>query len=137
MEKSIRNRMTKQRGTVLEELKKLKSHPTADELYMIVREKLPRISLGTVYRNLDILSESGEIRRLDIGGGQWRFDGNTQKHYHVRCIECGRVGDIFGLQDGFPIEQVRKATDFEIITHQLEFKGICPNCKKKSNGDTQ
>ena len=72
-------------------------HPTADEVYQVVRKRLPRISLGTVYRNLDVLSESGEISRLDRCGAQYRFDGDLEQHYHIRCSSCGRVDDIEGV----------------------------------------
>ena len=75
-------RMARQRAVILEELRKLKSHPTADELYSIVRERLPRISLGTVYRNLDFLADSGEIRRLEAAGSTKRFDGDISNHQH-------------------------------------------------------
>ena len=87
-------RMTRQRAVILEELRKVKTHPTADELYSIVRERLPRISLGTVYRNLDFLADTGEIRRLEAAGTTKRFDGDISWHQHVRCIHCGRIGDV-------------------------------------------
>ena len=85
--------MTQQRKVILEELKKTNSHPGADEIYERVRKRLPQISLGTVYRNLEILSELGEIQNLELGGGLKRFDSNPKKHYHIRCIRCGRVDD--------------------------------------------
>ena len=90
----IQTRMTRQRAVILEELRKTTTHPTADELYGKVRERLPRISLGTVYRNLDFLADSGEIRRLEAAGTTKRFDGNMVEHQHVRCLCCGRIGDI-------------------------------------------
>ena len=79
---------------ILEELQKLTSHPTAAGLYEIVRRRLPRISLGTVYRNLELLTRLGTIQKLEFGGGEARFDGNVQRHDHVRCVECGRLDDI-------------------------------------------
>jgi Fur family ferric uptake transcriptional regulator len=124
-------RDTRQRRTILEELKKLKTHPTADELYEIVRKQIPRISLGTVYRNLDILADSGMILRLEHGAGCYRFDGNPENHYHVRCSICGRVDDISDA----PLEDIEQAIQekcgYEILTHRLEFIGICPDCQKK------
>lgn len=123
-------RMTHQRRVILDELKKVTSHPTADKVYEMVRQRLPRISLGTVYRNLEILSKCGMIQKLELGGNQQRFDGNTKNHYHVRCIRCGRVDDV-------PVEPVamfedalRRVSDYEIIGHRLEFVGLCPQCKK-------
>jgi len=89
-----RMRLTNQRQVLMEELRKVSTHPTADELYDLVRERLPRTGLGTVYRNLELLSECGIITKLETGGKQKRFDGNTSPHYHIRCNTCGRVDDI-------------------------------------------
>jgi Fur family ferric uptake transcriptional regulator len=124
-------RMTRQRQAILEELRNADWHPTADEVYERVRRRLPRISLGTVYRNLEILSESGMIRKLDFGGAKKRFDSKLEDHYHVRCISCGRVEDIpvkplTMIQDAF--NDVR---DYQIIGHQLVLIGLCPVCKKR------
>src|SRR5262249_59374589 len=68
-------------------------HPTADWVYRQARRRLPRISLGTVYRNLKRLAEEGLIREIHAGGHPARFDGNTGRHYHIRCLGCGRVND--------------------------------------------
>lgn len=123
-------RLTKQRQVILEELRAVTSHPTANELYLMVRRRLPRISLGTVYRNLDILSESGVIRKLELSGNLKRFDGITDNHYHVRCTACGRVEDV--RVDPIPmIEEIAdKLVDFEITNHRLEFFGLCPSCRE-------
>jgi Fur family ferric uptake transcriptional regulator len=125
--------MTRQRKIILEQLREIDTHPAADEVYEMVRRRLPRISLGTVYRNLEVLSARGMIRKLELGGSQRRFDGDMANHYHVRCIRCDRVEDA-------PIEAiaevedtVRGASDFEIVGHQLQFFGICPTCKKQGS----
>lgn len=123
--------MTRQRQIILEELKKVKTHPTADELYERVRRRLPRISLGTVYRNLDVLSQFGAIQRLDLAGVQRRFDGEPEAHYHVRCITCGRVDDVSfepmpGLERG-----LRDLCGYKVVGHRLEFIGLCPKCQKR------
>lgn len=124
-----RLRMTKQRRVILSELKKLKTHPSADELHQRVRRVLPRISLGTVYRNLEVLSREGSIEKLEVGGSQRRYDANTTAHYHVRCVKCGRVEDV-SVQPVKSIERrVRAATDYEVLGHSLEFVGLCPRCK--------
>jgi Fe2+ or Zn2+ uptake regulation protein len=124
--------MTRQRQVILEELRKVKTHPTADEVYEMVRQRLPRVSLGTVYRNLEMLSQLGMIRKLEQGGSRRRFDGNVREHYHVRCIRCGRLEDA-------PVESVaaiedalHPVTDYEIVGHRLEFIGLCPQCKKSA-----
>ncbi len=122
--------MTQQRQIILEELRKVTTHPSADEVYEMVRKRLPRISLGTVYRNLDILSELGEIQKLELGGDLKRFDREPRKHYHIRCMHCGRVDDA----PIAPLNQIENelygATVYTIIGHRLEFEGLCPQCSK-------
>ncbi|UCD91394.1 MAG: transcriptional repressor [Desulfobacterales bacterium] len=120
--------MTQQRKTILDVLKKTKTHPSADEIYEIVKQKLPRISLGTVYRNLEVLSELGMIQVLELSGSLKRFDWDPNKHYHIRCIRCDRV-------ENAPIAPMRQlendlyeSTVFEIVGHNLEFTGLCPRC---------
>jgi len=129
--------MTEQRRVILEVLRSRNDHPSADELYERVRTRLPRISLGTVYRNLDILSELGEIQKLELSGSLKRFDGIAHKHYHIRCIECNRVDDA----PIAPLNQIEDelygTTVFEIIGHNLEFTGLCPACTRNREGDLQ
>lgn len=125
-------RNTRQRQVVLEELKKLTSHPTAADLYEITRARMPKISLGTVYRNLELLAENGVIQKLEIGGSEARFDGNPERHYHVRCARCERVDDVHDLPGGFVKRPVKHLSGYEILGLRLEFIGICPECRKRS-----
>jgi len=129
MDNRTRTRMTRQRGVILEELKKLRSHPTADELYLVVRSRLPRISLGTVYRNLQFLSQQGLIRTLSSANGQMRFDGDTEEHYHVRCVRCDRVDDL----PGRPLVKFERGrvgkNAYRILGYKIELVGICPDCE--------
>ena len=120
-------RMTNQRLIILEELWNMKTHPTADELYAVVRQRMPRISLGTVYRNLQTLAADGKIRMLK-DSGRMRFDSSLHDHYHVRCLSCGRVDDmpesaVKGLR-----ENMSEKTDYRIVGFRVEFVGICPDC---------
>lgn len=126
-------RVTKQRRVLLDELCKLKSHPTADDLYQMVRQRLPRISLGTVYRNLELMAGQGLIQKLEIGGTQKRFDGNADLHYHVRCLQCGRVDDLDLPPDCRVEQQAAQRTRFKILRHRLEFSGLCPDCQLKES----
>lgn len=130
MLKDANLRMTRQRTVILEELRRVDTHPSADEIYAMVRQKLPRISLGTIYRNLEILSASGEIRRIESGGSLKRFDGRADDHYHIRCVGCDRLVDAF-VDLEFDIEARAKSagTEFAIVGHQLEFLGVCPACR--------
>ncbi len=124
-------RMTAQRRIILEELRKVRTHPTAGEIYEIVRKSLPRISLGTVYRNLDLLSEIGLIQKLETAGTKKRFDATVENHCHVRCMKCGRVDDV--LVDPGPMidEALAEIGDYEILGHRIEFVGLCPECRKE------
>jgi Fur family transcriptional regulator, ferric uptake regulator len=121
-------RHSRQRQVILEELQKLTSHPTAVGLYQIVRERLPKVSLGTVYRNLDLLTRAGIIQKLEFGGEEARFDGNLAPHDHVRCVKCGRVDDIVAP----PLDLLGGANhDFNgycVLGHRVEFFGVCPQC---------
>lgn len=130
-------RKTRQREVILEELLKVRTHPTADEIYRVVRKRLPNISLGTVYRNLEILSQTGVIRKLDLAGTQKRFDATTENHYHVRCKGCGRLDDL----PGEPIPEIERffagMTDYLIDSHTLEFTGYCPKCKAAAEKSDQ
>ena len=127
-------RMTKQRKLILEELRKVKDHPTAYEVYERVKDRLPKISLGTVYRNLENLSANGIIARLDMGQGQRRFDASTEEHYHIRCDFCGRLDDIplNTLYDTANImDIVSNASGYDVFGCGMDFHGLCPECKKE------
>ena len=121
-------RHSRQRQVILEELQKLTTHPTAAGLYQIVRQRLPKISLGTVYRNLDLLTRTGIIQKLEFGSEEARFDGNLAPHDHVRCVKCGRVDDIIAP----PLDLLGGANhDFNgycFLGHRVEFFGVCPQC---------
>jgi Fe2+ or Zn2+ uptake regulation protein len=126
-------RMTRQRQVIMEELRATDQHPSADDLHGRVKQKLPRISLGTVYRNLEILTELGEIQTIALAGNLKRFDGIPQNHYHMRCVHCDRLVDA-------PMEVIdsleralQEKTEFRILDHQLEFTGICPDCQALLN----
>lgn len=123
-------RNTPQRRVILEELRALKTHPTAAELFSIVREKLPRVSLGTVYRNLEVLYEDGQINRLELAGAETRFDGMVDPHLHIRCTECGRIDDIMdpSLMTGQPAE----LGGYQVKGCRLEYFGTCPDCRQEA-----
>lgn len=124
-------RISRQRRIILEELQKVKSHPSAQEIYDIVRRRLPRVSLGTVYRNLEILAESGLINKLESSGAQRRFDSETGKHYHGRCLRCDRIVDLPFKPLDYIENNFLGLTDFLIMGCRLEFVGLCPECQQK------
>jgi len=123
-------RMTIQRKIILETMRHLKSHPTADELYALIKPRLPRISLATVYRNLETLAVEGIIRKFSLQGStQKRFDGNPHPHCHAQCIRCGKIEDIMVDPGLDPKAYVKEAWGFDIQDWTIEFKGICAECK--------
>lgn len=124
-------RLTTQRQIILEELSKVTSHPTANEVYDMVRKRLPRIGLGTVYRNLELLAESGVIMKLEVGGTQKRFDATIEAHYHIRCTSCGKVDDIDMEVKSKLNDMAAESCNYEILGHHIEFSGICEDCTGK------
>ena len=123
-----KTRLTKQRQVILEVLRSHNIHPTADTLYEMVRKRLPRISLGTVYRNLEILTALGEIQTLELSGSQKRYDGIAQKHYHIRCVNCDQVDDAPIAPLNTLEDTLYGSTVYTIMGHRLEFIGLCPKC---------
>lgn len=133
---STNTRTTRQRSIILEELQSVTSHPTADELYQMVRRRLPRISLGTVYRNLDLLAAQRRILRLEAAGHQMRFDATTEEHQHIRCVQCGRVADVRMDQPPAPLQEIAQATQYRVLRRRVNFDGVCPDCCACESADT-
>ncbi len=105
-------------------------HPTAETVYMEIRKEFPNISLGTVYRNLSLLSEIGEIQKISSENGPDRFDGNPAPHYHFFCTECDSVLDL-EMENIDHINTIAAASfDGTIAGHITHFYGLCPECKK-------
>lgn len=125
-------RLTPQRQAILEELRKVKSHPTASDVYEAVRARCPNISLGTVYRNLESMSRRGMIQCIEVAGRQMRFDADVSVHYHIRCVECGRVDDVADEAWDRLERMAADATGYEVLSHSVEFAGLCPRCKGHS-----
>lgn len=124
-------RNTIQRALVLEAVKRLRCHATADEIYAEIAREHPHISRATVYRNLNLLAELGEIRKLEIPGAADRYDHRCHDHCHVRCEICGRVFDV-DMEYVAGLEQnIRDAHGFAFTGYDILFRGICPECRKK------
>lgn len=132
MQSTQKSRMTRQRAIILEELRMVTSHPTVDEVFQMVRNSLPNISLATVYRNLDLLTTAGLIQKIELPGSQMRFDGNPNHHYHMRCNDCSVVKDIsikpISAIDG----AIKNIDEYEITSYRLEFSGLCNKCNYRS-----
>lgn len=123
---------SRQRESIKEYLMSTNSHPTADTVYMHVRKEFPNISLGTVYRNLNLLAEIGEAVKITTPDGGDRFDGNTAPHYHFFCSHCGSVLDM-AMENLDSINALAgEHFDGEIESHNITFYGRCGDCVKKS-----
>lgn len=120
---------SKQRESIKNFLVTRYDHPTAETVYLNIRKEFPNISLGTVYRNLNLLAEIGEIQKLSPGIGPDRFDGNPAPHYHFICRHCGCVMDL--TVSGLDHINILAGQDFdgEIEGHITYFYGSCPSCK--------
>lgn len=123
------NRSTIQRSLVLEAVRELQCHATTDEIYDAIKKKHPNISRGTVYRNLNLLSDIGDIRKVEMPSGADRFDHINREHYHARCLKCGQLFDVemeFMADLG---KNIKDTHGFEITGHDIIFKGTCSACK--------
>jgi Fur family ferric uptake transcriptional regulator len=126
-------RLTQQRKIILEELQKVYTHPTAEEIYEMVRARLPRISLATVYRNLEALEEAGLVLKLQAkNNGKARYDGDVKRHCHLVCKGCSKVIDIFDCQIQVSSKEI-KEHNFFVISDHLEIPGFCQKCNPNSN----
>ncbi len=133
MQVEIVRRNSKQKNIILASVKKLGNHPTADEVFIEARKLLPRISLSTVYRNLAILAENGELLSLTNLSSETHYDHNTHRHFHVYCTECGEVGDIDISEKKMKALFPDKYNGFQINGYSVTFSGICQNCSILKN----
>ena len=122
-------RETKQRQAILKVLRNTRCHPTAERIYEEVKKEIPNISMGTVYRNLQVLQENGAVSELNLNGTLSRFEAKQKSHYHFRCERCDRVIDIDMPVDRELDKKVAKRMGLKISHHQLEFRGLCRDCQ--------
>ena len=122
-------RFTEQRAAVYRFLAATDSHPTADEVFLHVRNDLPGISLATVYKSLETLVGCGLAVKLAYADGSARYDGRTDPHHHVRCLGCGRVSDVPARMPDDAVIQLRDSTlGFRVTGYLLELTGYCGEC---------
>ena len=126
-------RNTKQRQLVLEAVRSRCDHPSADEIYLSVREEDDKISRGTVYRNLNILAEDDEILHVRVPAAD-RYDLRTDRHYHMFCTGCGAVCDApVAYNESY--DDMAESSGFKIERHRMIFEGLCPECIKKQKNN--
>ena len=119
---------SKQREAILNVLRSTNTHPTANWIYTQVREELPKISLGTVYRNLSALAEAGDILAIDVGDGFEHYDGDVSPHLHLSCRKCGGIEDLVLNED--VLSQKAKEKGFIPETSVYVVYGVCKNCNQ-------
>ena len=122
-----------QREKILEYVLNSCEHPSVEVIYTNVRKALPNISLGTVYRNLNKLSEMGKIRKISMPNHCDRFDKTLEEHFHIHCIKCDKVEDIEFSIDNSIFKQIEKDKSYKLISCNLVFDGICNDCIKEGN----
>ena len=124
-------RNTIQKDLVRSAVYEMKRHVTANEVYEFIQKDHPTIGKGTVYRNLDILVEEGDLRKVEVPDGPNRYDFTLKKHYHMRCITCGEVFD--ADMDELPdlMKKIHDTHGMEFLSYDIFFKGICRKCKEK------
>lgn len=127
-----KQRNSKQRQMILETVMKRNDHPTADQIYIDVRAKNDKISRGTVYRNLGILSENEEITNVKVPAAD-RYDSRRDRHYHIYCTCCGKTSDAPLSYHTDYDKKIEQETGFRIKRHRLIFEGLCPDCINKNN----
>ncbi|QGU94263.1 transcriptional repressor [Clostridium bovifaecis] len=124
-------KLTPQRIAVYMYLRSTKEHPSAETIYKALHKDYPTMSLATVYKALKTLVEVNLVKELNVGEGNFRYDGNVTPHPHIQCMSCGKVDDIEGLSFDDLNDKIRNYTDYEIISNRVYFYGICTACNKE------
>jgi Fe2+ or Zn2+ uptake regulation protein len=124
----MKERQTRQLAEVFEVVSTADDHPTAEEVYERVRRRLPRLSLGTVYRNLQKLALRGRIRVVNVADRAVRYDGMVEDHDHFVCDRCGTVSDVDHARSGRRSPPPLSEAGYTVRTHVLTFYGLCPRC---------
>jgi Fur family peroxide stress response transcriptional regulator len=130
-ERKLQYRKSRQREIILELLRNNPYHPSVEWIYRRVREEMPRVSLGTIYRNLDVLAALGLIQRVSFGEDRERFEANVGEHYHFICERCRQITD---LEMPVDLSLNRRASRYggrSVKRHRIVFYGICASCRMK------
>lgn len=137
LEQDIRGRfrqsgytLTSQRKAVLEALVESQGHPSAEDVYLLVKKKNPRVALGTVYQALGVLEEIGVIDAKHWAGSPTRYDLNVGPHLDIRCVRCGAVSEIPGVDVGGLVSGINDATPYEVTRTSVLVEGLCPACQR-------
>ena len=123
-------KLTPQRIAVYKYLKSTIEHPSAEVIYKAIQPEYPTMSLATVYKALKTLIEVNLVQEINVGEGNFRYDGNMCSHPHIQCLTCGRVDDISGICFSDLNDKIKPFTDYKIMENRVYFYGICNKCKK-------
>lgn len=122
--------LTSQRRAVLDALQESRGHPSAEDVYLLVKRRNPRVALGTVYQALSVLEEVGVIESKRWSEAPTRYDLNTEPHTDIRCTRCGAVDEVPGIEYGELDKTVRANTPYRVTNVSLVIEGVCPACQK-------
>jgi Fe2+ or Zn2+ uptake regulation protein len=121
---------TEQRAKVFDYLQSVDHHPTAEEVFLAVKPQLPKISLATVYKNLEALVEVGVASKWTYANAAARYDIRTDHHYHLRCLQCGRMWDVEPTEVSDLLDRMRPQRGFQVSDFRLELVGTCRDCRQ-------
>lgn len=125
-------KLTPQRIAVYKFLKSTTRHPSAETIYKSLLSEYPTMSLATVYKALKTLVAVNLVQELNVGEVNFRYDGNTQPHPHIQCLQCGRVDDVEGICFADLNEKIKDKVSYKVVCNQVYFYGICPDCQKEN-----
>ncbi len=124
-------RYSKQRELIINTVLQNRIHPTAENVYKLLKDEYPELSLGTVYRNLNYLADNNMLKKINVPDGSYRFDGTLSRHQHLICKKCNKVYDVDITELQSVKDRIIKKIGFEIDIDTLAFEGICSECDKK------
>jgi len=138
VERSVRDKLrlsgytlTSQRRAVLDALEESEGHPSAEDVYLLVKKRNPRVALGTVYQALSVLEEVGVVESKRWSESPTRYDVNTAPHTDIRCTRCGRVDEVPNVEYGGLEDAVRANTPYRVTNVSLVIEGLCPDCLER------
>lgn len=125
-------KLTPQRIAVYKYLMGTKEHPSAETIYKALQKDYPTMSLATVYKALKTLVEVNLIQEINVGEGNFRYDGNSSEHCHIQCLHCGRVDDLEELDSKNLNEKAESHSRYKVVSNRVYFYGICEDCQSES-----
>lgn len=122
-------KLTPQRIAVYKYLKNTKEHPSAETIYKALQSEYPTMSLATIYKALKTLVEVDLVQEINVGEGNFRYDGNSMPHPHIQCVNCGKVDDLENLELSHLNTQAEECSNYKVLSNKVYFYGICSNCQ--------